>query len=96
MKSFAKVGEMIKKYYLNLTMKKPIILLSLIFSLSVFTSQAQQNEMLIYHPIQTDKAGNIIPWYTPDQAIAFDHLELLVQYAPRPQRPALLHGSPGF
>jgi len=36
-------------------------------------SIAQQNEMLIYHPIQTDKAGNIVPWYNPDPATAYDH-----------------------
>jgi len=34
---------------------------------------AQQGEMLIYHPIKTDKAGNIVPWYNDDPAIAFDH-----------------------
>jgi hypothetical protein len=34
---------------------------------------AQQNEVLIYHPIQTDKNGNIIPWYNADPAIAYDH-----------------------
>jgi hypothetical protein len=34
---------------------------------------AQQGEMLIYHPIKTDKAGNIAPWYNDDPAIAFDH-----------------------
>jgi hypothetical protein len=42
----------------------------------LFTSTllfAQQVEKLIYHPIQTDKAGNIVPWYNPDPAIAYDH-----------------------
>jgi hypothetical protein len=34
---------------------------------------AQQNETLIYHSIQTDKNGNIIPWFNPDPAIAYDH-----------------------
>jgi hypothetical protein len=34
---------------------------------------AQQNEVLIYHPIQTDKAGNIVPWYNADPAKAYDH-----------------------
>jgi hypothetical protein len=34
---------------------------------------AQQAELLIYHPVQTDNAGNIVPWYNPDPAIAYDH-----------------------
>jgi hypothetical protein len=34
---------------------------------------AQKGETLIYHPVQTDKNGIIIPWYNPDPAIAFDH-----------------------
>ncbi len=42
----------------------------------VFTANnlfAQQKEMLIYHPIQTDKSGNIVPWYNADPATAYDH-----------------------
>ncbi len=42
----------------------------------VFTANnlfAQQKEILIYHPIQTDKSGNIVPWFDPDPAIAYDH-----------------------
>lgn len=34
---------------------------------------AQQAELLIYHPVQTDNAGNIVPWYNPEPAIAYDH-----------------------
>ena len=34
---------------------------------------AQQSEILIYHPIKTDKAGIIVPWYNDDPAIAYDH-----------------------
>jgi hypothetical protein len=34
---------------------------------------AQQSELLQYHPIQTDKNGNIIPWFNADPAIAYDH-----------------------
>jgi hypothetical protein len=34
---------------------------------------AQQAELLVYHPIQTDKNCNIIPWYNADPAIAYDH-----------------------
>src|ERR1700712_1946655 len=34
---------------------------------------AQQHEKLIYHEIKTDKAGDIVPWYNDDPAIAYDH-----------------------
>jgi hypothetical protein len=35
-------------------------------------------ELLIYHPIQTDEAGNIIPWYDRDPGKAYDHVLGLV------------------
>jgi len=44
-----------------------------LFLLSKTVLFAQPGEKLIYHTIQTDKNGNIIPWYDPDPAIAFDH-----------------------
>jgi len=47
-----------------------LLLLLLAFANKVL---AQQNEVLQYHPIQTDKDGNILPWYNPDPAIAYDH-----------------------
>jgi len=53
--------------------KNPTKLLLLFFILSVNHLFAQQNETLIYHPIQTDKSGNIIPWFNRDPATAFDH-----------------------
>jgi hypothetical protein len=34
---------------------------------------AQQGETLIYHPIKTDKSGNIVPWYNDEPAVAYDH-----------------------
>ena len=34
---------------------------------------AQQSELLQYHPIQTDKDGNIVPWFNADPATAYDH-----------------------
>ena len=60
-----------------------------IFVFAVMNSFAQQNEVLIYHPIQTDKAGNIVPWYNTDPAIAYDHnlhlvWDFLAKYAPGP------------
>jgi len=36
-------------------------------------SFAQLGEQLIYHQIKTDKAGNIVPWFNNDPAIAYDH-----------------------
>jgi hypothetical protein len=52
---------------------KTIALLLAIASLSPCHSSAQPTDTLIYHPIQTDKEGNILPWYNPDPAIAYDH-----------------------
>jgi hypothetical protein len=54
-------------------MRRRITLLLLFFSLAAGHIYAQQGEMLIYHPIQTDKDGNIVPWYNADPAIAYDH-----------------------
>src|SRR5579863_10305626 len=33
---------------------------------------------LIYHDIQTDSRGYIVPWYNPDPAVAYDHVLSLV------------------
>jgi hypothetical protein len=35
-------------------------------------------EKLIYHPIQTDRDGHILPWYDPDPRVAFDHIIRIV------------------
>ncbi|MDB4902979.1 MAG: hypothetical protein JWQ63_2260 [Mucilaginibacter sp.] len=53
--------------------KKAIVLLPLFFVFTTNSLFSQQSETLIYHPIQTDKGGNIIPWYNADPAIAYDH-----------------------
>jgi hypothetical protein len=53
--------------------KRATILVLLISAFATSHLFAQQNEVLIYHPIQTDKAGNIVPWYNADPAIAYDH-----------------------
>ena len=53
--------------------RKLICLLSLFFVFSLGNIFAQQKEVLIYHPIQTDNSGNIVPWFNPDPAIAYDH-----------------------
>ena len=52
--------------------KKAAILLSLVFITCNLFAQ-QKGELLIYHPIQTDKDGNIMPWYNADPAVAYDH-----------------------
>jgi hypothetical protein len=48
------------------------LVLLLLFA-GVERAVGQQQDTLIYHAIQTDKAGNIVPWYNPDPAIAYDH-----------------------
>jgi hypothetical protein len=53
--------------------KKAIVLLLLFLVFTTNSLFSQQSETLIYHPIQTDKGGNIIPWYNADPAIAYDH-----------------------
>jgi len=47
-----------------------LLLLSAFVKVSLF---AQSGELLIYHNIQTDKDGNITPWYNADPAISYDH-----------------------
>ena len=37
-----------------------------------------QREQLIYHPIQTDNEGNIIPWYDADPGTSYDHVIKIV------------------
>ncbi len=34
----------------------------------------QQKEMLIYHPIKTDKKGNIISWYNENPGTSYNHI----------------------
>jgi hypothetical protein len=53
--------------------KKPITLLLFYFAFAINSLFAQTGELLIYHPIQMDKQGNLVPWYNPDPAIAYDH-----------------------
>ena len=49
------------------------IITQALFAFATLSVFAQQSELLIYHPIKTDKSGHIIPWYNDDPAIAFDH-----------------------
>src|ERR1035437_3077571 len=39
---------------------------------------SQGKEILIYHPIQTDKNGKIIPWYDENPGKSYDHVINLV------------------
>jgi hypothetical protein len=57
------------------TLKKLSITVACLLFLGL-TAFAQ--EMLIYHPIKTDGQGKIIPWYSEDPGIAFDHTINLV------------------
>ena len=41
-------------------------------------ANAPSAEMLVYHPIQTDKQGNIVPWYDEDPGNSYSHLMGLV------------------
>ncbi len=38
----------------------------------------QSGEQLVYHKIQTDASGNIVPWYSPDPARAYDNAVMSV------------------
>ena len=46
------------------------------FWASVLTMNAQ--ESLIYHDIRTDAEGNILPWYSNDPAVSYDHIITLI------------------
>src|ERR1700740_971373 len=52
--------------------------LTFIFLLFISFNAYTQNEQLFYHQIQTDKNGNIIPWYDADLAKSYDHIIHLV------------------
>ena len=39
---------------------------------------ARAEEVLVYHPIRTDKAGNILPWYDDDPGKSYNHVVGLV------------------
>lgn len=41
-------------------------------------SFSQQKEILIYHPIRTDKSGKIVPWYNDNPGTSYSHIIGLV------------------
>jgi hypothetical protein len=44
------------------------------FFIVTIAGNSQKKEMLIYHPIQTDKAGKIIPWYNENPGKSYSHI----------------------
>ncbi len=50
------------------------IFMTCIFTLYISAGFAQQNEILIYHPIKTDKKGKIISWYDENPGKSYDHI----------------------
>lgn len=56
--------------------RKPLpSFLFLLLCMKVF---AQQKEILIYHPIKTDKAGKIVSWYNDNPGVAYNHIVNIV------------------
>jgi len=53
--------------------KLPTLLASVILCVNL-----RAQEKLIYHPIQTDAQGKIVPWFDPDPSKAYDHMIELV------------------
>jgi hypothetical protein len=53
--------------------RKTTALLLFLFAFAAKNLLAQQGDLLVYHPIQTDKEGHILPWFNADPAIAYDH-----------------------
>ena len=51
-----------------------VYFLSFVLVLTNFHAFSQGEEMLIYHPIKTDKSGKIIPWYDPNPGKAYNHV----------------------
>jgi hypothetical protein len=54
------------------------LLLAILFLFTCIVVFSQQQEMLIYHPIKTDKAGKIIPWYNENPGKSYNHVINLV------------------
>ena len=56
--------------------RKNLLIIALLFF--CIHLSAQPKEMLIYHSIKTDKAGNIIPWYNENPGTSYNHVINLV------------------
>src|SRR5258706_4115925 len=55
-----------------------IFFVVIFFLLSANNNSSAQKEQLIYHPIQTDKDGNIVPWYDADPGTSYNHIIQIV------------------
>jgi hypothetical protein len=55
--------------------KVTLSVVSFFFFIHLFS---QDKEILIYHPIQTDKSGKIIPWFDENPGKSYDHVINLV------------------
>ncbi len=53
------------------------VFVTICISISV-TANAQQEEMLIYHPVRTGRNGKIIPWYDENPGKSYSHVIDLV------------------
>ena len=53
-------------------------IITIVLFLSLSAGFSQQKEILIYHPIQTDAKGKIVPWYNADPGTAYDHIVNIV------------------
>jgi hypothetical protein len=49
-------------------------ILSIFLLLQFILFSLRSQEVLIYHPIQTDKSGKIIPWYNENPGKAYNHV----------------------
>jgi hypothetical protein len=57
-------------------MLKKMIVFAAVGLFGIFLSHSQ--EQLVYHPIKTDAAKKILPWYSPDPGVSYDHVLHLV------------------
>ena len=55
-----------------------VLVLAILFGSSASSVRALNSEDLVYRPIETDRDGNIIPWYSPNLGEAYDHNVRLV------------------
>ncbi len=56
--------------------RRSILICTVLFF--ILKAYSQEKEILIYHPIQTDRAGKIVPWYDENPGKSYDHVINLV------------------
>jgi hypothetical protein len=61
---------------ISLMLRKSVIIAA--FMVSSLHHFSQEKEILIYHPIQTDNSGKIIPWFDENPGRSYDHVINLV------------------